>query len=355
MKRLFLLTATLLWAVAGLKAQRIEVTDAEGHGIPLVSVLTDDGVLIGTTDLKGVIADVKGAPRVALTHVAYKPQLVTVTGPTTVRMEDLDYGLDEIIVQPKPYIYVETYYRFYAFINDSLRFYQAGLLPNAYDVAKKKVETGSYYACYGDKYPSFGVGVTWGARVMEYHAGRIHKPTLEGLTKEEDGHTRYFTTLTDEGNGRKRIDNPEETLGYFDINNGTCTTTIDGGKAQMYRNRRLGQEKLLKKREDMDYAYQYTDVFKIDEAGESNIEDLVMDTNHWEWTKEKGRYKMIIETYVVDRGYMDKKEWGARKKELKKENKDVLTIDQLEELAASHHVPPLAPTMRQAIDRLGKK
>lgn len=37
------------------KAQRIEVVDSDGNGIHLVSVLTEDGNMIGTTSLEGVI------------------------------------------------------------------------------------------------------------------------------------------------------------------------------------------------------------------------------------------------------------------------------------------------------------
>lgn len=72
------MAAVAMMTVVSAQAQRIEVVDADGHGIPLVSVLTEDGVLIGTTNLDGVLSDVKGAAKVALTHVAYKPQLVTV-------------------------------------------------------------------------------------------------------------------------------------------------------------------------------------------------------------------------------------------------------------------------------------
>ena len=95
------------------QAQKIEVVDADGQGIPLVSVLTENGVLIGTTNLDGVLIDVKGNAKVALSHVAYKSQLVSVAslpssegseGSRRVTMEDLDYGLQEIVVKPKPYI-----------------------------------------------------------------------------------------------------------------------------------------------------------------------------------------------------------------------------------------------------------
>ena len=54
------------------------MVDNDGNAIPLVSVLTEDGTYIGTTGMDGVLADVKGAKKVAVTHVAYKPQLVTV-------------------------------------------------------------------------------------------------------------------------------------------------------------------------------------------------------------------------------------------------------------------------------------
>ena len=130
MKRILWMAAVAMMAVLGAQAQKIEVVDAEGHGIPLVSVLTEDGNLIGTTDLNGVINDVKGAAKVAVTHVAFHPQLVSIASLNNGRitMEALDYELQEIVVKPKPYIYVETYYRAYAFINDSLRFYQAGIL-----------------------------------------------------------------------------------------------------------------------------------------------------------------------------------------------------------------------------------
>ena len=353
-RRIVIVAAMAIIAITSAKAQRIEVVDTEGHAIPLASVLTNDGTLLGTTDMNGILADVKGAKEVAVTHVAYKPQQVNVASLPggRITMESLDYSIAEIVVKPKPYIYVQTYYRFYAFINDSLRFYQAGIMPNAYNVQKKKVEMGSHSNSYGDFYPSMGVGITWGARVMEFHAGKIHKSSAKFLN---DSVQYYFTTLTDEGNGRRRVDNPEGTMGYIVNEGGMISTTLDAGKLQMYRNKALGEDKKLKKREEMEYAYQYTDVFMVDENGNCGIEDMVMDTNHWEWTKSKGRYKMIIETYTVDRGYMDKAEWKAKKKELKQEYKSVLSLNQLETYATKHNIPALAPSIRQTIERLGKK
>ncbi len=357
MKKIVLIVAATLMAVMSAQAQKIQVVDTDGYGIPLVSVLNEEGNMIGTTDLNGVLDDVKGTKKVMVTHVAYKPQVVTVASLTDGRitMEDLNYTLQEIVVTPNPLLYVETYYRVYAFINDSLRFYQAGIMPNGYDMQKKKVEMGSHTNCCGDFCPAFGANVTWGARVMSLDAGKVHESSAKLMRNGGEGSKAYFTTLKDEGNGRLRIENPEGLLGYI-VKEGNLThTTIDAGKAQMYRNKRLGENVVLKKREEKDYAYQYTDVFKMDENGNSSIEDFVMDTNHWEWKGKKGRMKMVIETYATDRGYINKQDWNAKKKELKKAYKYPMTLDQLEAYATSHNIPTLAPTMRRAIEGLKKK
>ena len=120
MMKKMLLMVVAMTTIMSAKAQKIEVVDQEGVGIPLVTVLTEDGNIIGTTNLNGVLNDIKGAERLLVTHVAYKPQLITVAllKDGRITMEDQDYGLREIVVMPKPYIYVETYYRAYAFIND---------------------------------------------------------------------------------------------------------------------------------------------------------------------------------------------------------------------------------------------
>ena len=38
-----------------------------------------------------------------------------------IEVVDADFGLDEIVVMPKPYIYVEYYFRGFRYIGDSLR------------------------------------------------------------------------------------------------------------------------------------------------------------------------------------------------------------------------------------------
>lgn len=64
--RLWMLAAILTCSLASVYGQRIQVVDQKGNGIALVSVTTTDGNLIGTTDIEGVLSNVKGHQKVGL-------------------------------------------------------------------------------------------------------------------------------------------------------------------------------------------------------------------------------------------------------------------------------------------------
>jgi hypothetical protein len=67
MKRVIKMVFVAIMVSISAQAQKIQVVDADGNAIPLVSVLTEDGVLIGTTDISGTLTDVKGVAKVAPT------------------------------------------------------------------------------------------------------------------------------------------------------------------------------------------------------------------------------------------------------------------------------------------------
>ena len=357
MKKYLVFLTTLLLMTFSAKAQKITVVDTDGNGIHLVTVLTEDGNMIGATDLNGTLLDVKGAKKVVLTHIAYKSKLVDVTSLQNgqVTMEDLDYNLAEIVVMPKPLIYVETYYRVYAFANDSLRYYLAGIMPNSYDLEKKKVKSGSYMESFGEFALSKGAAFTWGARAQEFKAGRIHKSGAIDILKGGQSRDYYFITLADEGKGRQRVSNPEGTVGFIETEGNEVHMTLDAGKMQMYRNKVLGQDVILKGREKTEYNYEFNEVFHLDEEGNSSIADFVMSSDHWEWNGGKGRMKFIIETYATEHGYIDAKDFKEKKKELRKKYVAKMSIDGLEAYATSHGVPALTPSMRRAIEGLKKR
>ena len=346
-----MLTAVAIMAAMNVKAQRIQVVDNDGLGIPLVTILTEDGNMIGTTNLDGVFEDLKGVAKVILTHVAFKPQTVIVANLTDgrVTMEDNDYNLVEIVVKPKPFIYVETFYRVYVFRNDSLCYFLSGIMPNAYDPQKKKLEHGSYMQAYAEYCSKTGAAITWGVRAQRFHAGLIHKG---GFINKQHLKDEYFVT-TDVSNPNHWVfSNPEERLGQFIRNGSLARLTLDGGRMQMYANKAKGQTKMLKKRQEAGYEYQYTMIYSNDEESEFDYTNFVMDSDHWEYNDKKDHVKFIIENYAIDHSYMDKDEWKDKKKEIKTNYKSAMTLDQLATYEHQHNIPALPATVRKAIQQL---
>ena len=66
MKKTLLIVVFALMAAISMNGQKIQVVDQNGHGIPFVHILTEDGTIIGTTNIDGELDDVKGAEKEGL-------------------------------------------------------------------------------------------------------------------------------------------------------------------------------------------------------------------------------------------------------------------------------------------------
>ncbi len=238
MKKYLLMAAVAMMAATNAFAQKIEVVDADGYGIPLVSVLTEDGNLIGTTDLNGILADVKGAKKVALSHLAYKSQLVTVATlkEGRVTMEDLGYDIDEIVVKPKPYVYKEYYYRFFRYIGDSLRAYSAGIYPVVYDIRnnyKPKTRNLFSYGTIANK-ASRWHGSVGKVRVRELLQNDNFQ-RIEVWMKDKKLQARYHTSFVNAGPNLWRVEIPgRRKVGQIVHSGGQTRATLDVGQLEQY-------------------------------------------------------------------------------------------------------------------------
>ena len=367
MKKILMLAAVAMMTAVSAMAQRIEVVDADGNGIPLVSVMTEDGVYIGKTDLNGVLADVKGARKVGLSHVAYKPQMVAVAdlpsfggteGGRRVTMEDADFGLDEIVVKPKPFIIVEYYYRGFRYIGDSLRAYGAGIMPVAYEISKKYKPKTRYMSSTG----TFANKATiWHSAEIGNKTKAIAKHVVRPMTEKwmmrDTVQQMYGLTVTKDGDNRWRVDNPKGKVGQVVHDGGRTYTTLDAGRMQRYQDEKQGNKSLMKKRQEKDYAYEYTDIYRLPGEDEDDIPDLarlVMVTHHWELNSDKGRHRDIYYAYVVTHYYADEAEFKARCKELNKDRASDMTLEELQAYEREHNIPALDPAQLSAIQDLKK-
>ena len=355
MKKILMLVAAAMMTAIRAQAQKIKIIDNDGNAIPLVSVLTENGVLIGTTDFDGVLADVKGASKIAVTHVAYKPQLVTVASlqDGRITMEDIDYGIDEVVVKPKPYLYVEYYYRAFSYIGDSLRVYTAGILPIAHEIQNKyKGKTHGYWAFGG----AANKALTWNTQSMESNVQEEAEVAVWPTERWLSDNKFYVTSIEPEGENRFVIKNPEEVLGHIVNSDGLSYATLDVDRMRIYGQRTNGKEKVAKFMEDRNYTCRYTQVFRLDEEGKVQPENFVMEQWHLEYDKKDGGRKVnVLYLYAVDKGFMDKDEVKARGKEISKPYYGDMTLDELAEYERAHNIPALAPEQMKAIQGLTLK
>lgn len=348
-----MLVAIFISCAMGAQAQKIQVTDKNGMGIALASVTDANGVLIGLTDINGVLPDVKGAKTVSISHVAYKSQRVNVASLANGRviMEDNDFTLDELVIKPKPLIYTELYYRFYAYVDDSLRTFVAGIVPYTWDVHKKKSSV---------KFSDYSVAVFnlknvswWKVRSEDLVKGATRTKPGEECLSDGTWKKQLYIDKEPDGENCWKIVNPRETVGRLVRANGLSTITIDGAKAQMYANERNGQDKLLQRRQDKHYEYQYVEVFRINDEGQVGREDYVMSLNHWEHEGSKGHESYIVEAWVTDRGYMTDDEFKQKRKDINAlsstQNMWHMPLNELEAYERQHNIPAISDEARKAI------
>jgi hypothetical protein len=358
-KRFFALVIFVIMTSLSMQAQKIHVVDDNGNDIPLVSVLTEDGVLIGTTDIDGVLADVKGARKIALTHVAFKPQLVNVASlkDGRVTMESVDYGLTEIVVEPKPYYYIEYYFRGFSYIGDSLRAYAAGIIPTAHEIQNKyKAKTRFNAWAFGG---AANKALAWNTQDLVLKAEKgvksVQTPLELAARNNKKFYDYYSLSIDEDGENRWVFKNPEGVIGHFSHSDGMYRSSIDAGKLQIYANKANGENSMAKARESRDYDYQYSEVFKLDEDGKLQRGNFVMELSHWEYNSSKGRRITILYIYAADKGYMDEDEFKARSKALNKGRSGDMALSELEEYERTHNITALAPQQQKAIKELKKQ
>ena len=354
MKKILLTVAVAIMTAVSAQAQKIQVVDNDGNAIPLVSVMTENGTYIGTTGMDGVLDDVKGAAKVAVTHVAYKPQLVTVSSlqDGRITMEDIDYGINEVVVKPKPYLYVEYYYRAFSYIGDSLRVYTAGILPIAHEIQNKYRGIVQGYWAFGG---AANKALTWNTQDLEENVKGVAEEAAKPIESWLPNNQKYQTSIEPEDETHFVIKNPEEVIGHIVYSDGMSYATLDVDRMRIYGEKANGNAKVAKLMEDRNYTYRYTEVFRLDEDGKVQPENFVMEQYHVEYNKKEGRKTNVAYLYAVDKGYMDKAEVKARGKEINKGRQGTMSLDELAAYERAHNIPALSPEQQKAIQTLKLK
>ncbi|MBQ3632212.1 MAG: hypothetical protein II949_13425 [Prevotella sp.] len=356
MRHFVLMVVAAMMATVSVKAQQLKTVDKDGQPVPYASISSEDGNFIGTTNLDGVLADVKGAEVVSITHVAYQPQKVRVGQGGVVTLDDADFDLPEITVTQKPLVYVQTYYRIFYIDDDPdmpVCYYRAGVLNNSYErkTMKASIDEEHLSAC------NMGIFKTVLNTVINPYIKRM---TGLKLGKVENRMKRNYKEIglqfTPNGPGKQIITDKFGTVGTVNDYQGERRYSFDSHKLRNHMIQVTGTDKKKakaekrdekkKNREDHDFI-----VYRIDEQGNYAPEDYVMSQAATSYENAGGgNVNMLMQVFVTDRAYVNKDEL----KQIKKDNKMKMTYGNLSEFERTHKIPALSETFLKRIKEIVK-
>ena len=360
MKKFFLLFLLCIVATA-IHAQRIHVVDTDGLPIAAVCVTNEKGALVGSTDNDGWLQDTKGVKHLYFSHVAFKATDVNIdTIPSLcVVLQDQDFVLSELEVKPKELLYVQTYFRCVYVCDEGPIYFRAGVVDNTYELAKQKISAKTRSVSRGmNGLMRFLLSTLVGHYIDKW--ARIDTLTYhKRILKDVDKGSLF---ITEEPSGRLLVSDTISVLGYIDddMQAGQRTTSFDKWTYSDHKEATKAAAKAAKtgkkpkeKKEEFSANHGYYEVYNINENGKSRVDDLVMKqilvSGHFDRLDQD--YVILLESYTLERDYIDKKEF----KQTRKENQVEMDINELRRLEKNYHIPPLSPNLKAAVDELFKK
>lgn len=367
----FILLLGMLLTANTIFAQRIQVVDDDGDAIAYASVMTQDAKFIGITDLDGYLADVKGNDVITISHVAYKTLTVDLKKQTDKRivLEDSDFGLAEITVSPKPYVYVQTYYRVYMYDDhDGIMYYRAGVTDNIYERATHKLKTHTTHVSKSFKgiiktiiNMLFGSRLDGFSKISVLKGENAQLPYEEYIQKKLKKELDMDLNITELEPGKMCLSDSLDVFGYvlYDKELGQRRFSYDSEVLSKRRLEKEGTKKMKKRRaeseaktsnkQDVDFI-----IYKMDEDGNVLPEDFMMRMNYTSEDKMEsdGLHHNIfaLQVFAIDRAYVDKDEV----KQVRKDNKIKASYANIRQFERDHKIPEMDAAVQKKLDELWK-
>ena len=360
MKKSVLMIVVALLTTVNVMGQRIQIMDELGNPVSYANILdADNGKLIGATNLEGVLVDVKGAKKIHISHVAFKPQEVSVSNlkDGRITLKESDFDLPEIVVKKKDYIYVQTYYRVMVMMDDTLAYYRSGLTDNVYDIQKKKVSASHRHfskSFMGILKVAFDMA--FGSKIDGYS-----KLPIKGHSNV-NGNGKGLKMIK-ETETRQRVTYNGQVVGYIvdDESTHQRRLSMDYDLYNKLYIAEHGTEKQKAKRKKSDAQIQnskstYSMVYQRND-GQSNVEDFVSrqlhrDMDRYDKKEQKTEHmRMWLEVYATDRAYVTKQEL----KEKKRANRINMSFDTLQRFERQHGIPALPANTLKALKKIVEK
>lgn len=358
MKQIFLSLLVMIAATA--TAQKMQTVDKAGQPVPYASILNENGDIVGTTDINGVIKDVKGAKTVSITHVAYQPKQVTVTDGAVITLDDGEFGLPEVTVTKKPLVYAQTYYRILYFCDREetpIYYYRTGVIDNSFNRKEKESSMDE------DHYSVANKGL-FKTVLNVFLGGYIKRIAGLKMNKVEDRMKKKYPELniafTPDGPAKHVITDKYGQVGIVTDNHdkGERRYSYEAHELFKHHINEVGSDKKKTKVEKRDEREKNREeqsfiVYRIDEDGNYTPEDFVMQQllDSYDDIKYNGHTTIFMQIFTTDRAYVTK----AELKERKKANKMKMAFQNIKDFERTHNIPPLPEALQKRIEELANK
>ena len=356
--RFWMFAISAFFSTVNVFAQKVLTVDTEGNPVPYAHIIDENGSIIGTTDLEGTLDGVKFEQTITVSHVAFKEKKAYVKGEGTVRiiLEDSDYGLGEIVVKPKDYIYVQTYYRMIYMSDDTMTYCRFGVIDNIYNVKKKTITASHTHISKAEMglLKTILDGVVGSVIDGKGELPNINSSKKSPLKKERESEDRNRYVYNDKIIGYETFDMKDH-LRRVSLDEDAYRNILKQEKAEAKAKK--GKEPKAEKYPKRNVDDNFYMVYRIDDEGRYGVEDFIMSQWHDDYDKYDKIYKkdehirIWLESYSIDREYVDKQEL----KEKKKANKVKMSWAAIQELESKHKIPSLPAKALEEIKKLFDK
>ncbi|MBO4870637.1 MAG: hypothetical protein J5565_01475, partial [Muribaculaceae bacterium] len=231
------------------------------------------------------------------------------------------------------------------------------IIDNTYEFAKEKIDIKEKSISEAESgLLKFALNALAGRLIK--NRCKLHKNSTYQMVNSDKGNWAKVSVAVD-STGRQIISDSVSVLGFIDEDKAGGKRTVSFNEWLFYKHLNIANEKNEKKKEkkqaeldatEQNSEHSYFEIYRMDENGRSTISDFVMqqslDIGVFKRTKKK--YILIIESFATETAYIDKKEF----KQTRKDNDVDKSYDDLLRYEKAHNIPPLAPNLKEQIDKL---
>lgn len=344
-KKLIIYFLFVFCSVVNIFAQKIQVLDGQNNAVAFAGIRSEDGSILGYTDINGFLPEIHNASIIYISHVSFSPTKVEMANvqDNIIRLKESVIPLKEIDVKSQnvDYIHIRCFYRVCLSVAAKIKFFDMGIADYFIDPKKKEEET----------------------HLLTHvnYSNIVYLDLLLASIPPELGTTSTLEKLKTDSSYifiKKGIHNQDI------LRSGTLVgRVIQDSDKQLYH-LYLDREKIdstnykpYSNHGSMKSRDCYSNTVCIFHQNENedytSMKDFISETNRWtkHSASSKDQVDFELDGYALEKNYLTKKEMKKKKREKFPE----MSYQQLEQFCKEHQIPDMDEKLKKLVEDYIKK